>query len=139
VDESVLRRSVVTMSPAKLRCVVVDDDREFLEQVRRWFWISCTDFEVCPFANSVEALDYLRRERVDLIVTAYLVPAIDGLQLISIVRAFNAHVPICMTSRVPIQDAALARGATAFVSKARLWSQLGSLLRKLREREALAA
>jgi CheY-like chemotaxis protein len=112
--------------------VIVDDDREFLEQVKRWFLISCTDFEVFPFANSVDALEYLRRERVDLILTAYLVPAIDGLQLISIVRAFNAHVPICMTSRVPIQAAALARGATSFLSKGNLWSHLGSLLAKLR-------
>jgi two-component SAPR family response regulator len=58
------------MSPAKLRCVVVDDDCDFLEQVKRWFLRSCADFEVLPFANSVDALDYLRRERVDLIVTA---------------------------------------------------------------------
>src|SRR5688572_26600735 len=127
------------MTPAKLRCVVVDDDHEFMDQVKRWFLISCSDFEVLPFANSVEALDYVRRERVDLIVTAYLVPAIDGLQLISIVRAFNAHVPICMTSSVPIRAAALARGATAFCSKAGLWTHLGGLLGRFRERAAAFA
>ena len=127
------------MSPAKLRCVVVDDDREFLDQVKRWFLISCSDFEVLPFANSVDAIDYVRRERVDLIVTAYLIPAMDGLQFISLVRAFNSRVPICMTSHVPIQTAALARGATAFCSKAGLWTHLGGLLGRLRERAAFAA
>jgi CheY-like chemotaxis protein len=127
------------MTPAKLRCVVVDDDPEFLEQVKRWFLLSCSDFEVLPFANSVDALDYVRRERVDLIVTAYLIPAMDGLQFISIVRAFNAHVPICMTSHVPIQAVALARGATAFCAKARLWTHLGGLLGRLRKRAATFA
>lgn len=127
------------MARAKLRCVVVDDDREFLDQVKRWFLISCTDFEVLPFANSVDAIDYVRRERVDLIVTAYLIPAMDGLQFISIVRAFNAHVPIFMASHVPIQAAALARGATAFCSKAGLWTHLGGLLSRLRERAAAYA
>jgi hypothetical protein len=77
---------MIGMSPAKLRWVVVDDDHSFLEQVKRWFLISCSDFEVLPFANSVDAVDCLRKQRVDLIVTAYPVPAIDGLQLISIVR-----------------------------------------------------
>ena len=127
------------MRPAKLRCVVVDDDREFLEQVNRWFVHSGTDFEVLPFASSVDALDYLRRERVDLILTAYLVAPIDGLQIISIIRGFNAHVPICMVSSVPMQAAALARGATAFLAKARLWSQLDSVLAKVRDRLAMAA
>ena len=132
--------NIIGMSPAKLRCVVVDDDHSFLEQVKRWFLLSCSDFEVLPFANSVDAVDYLRNQRADLIVTAYLVPAIDGLQLISIVRAFNAHVPICMTSSVPIQAAALARGATTFISKAALWSQLGSMLAELRAKaDSIAA
>lgn len=122
------------MTPAKLRCVVVDHDREFLEQVKHWFLISCSDFEVLQFANSVDAIGYVRRERVDLIVTAYLIPAMDGLQFISIVRALNARVPICMISHVPIQAVALARGATAFCSKAGLWTHPGGLLGRLRER-----
>lgn len=124
------------MSPAKLRCVVIDDDREFLEKVQRWFVASCTDFEVLSFSNGVEAVDFLRRGRVDLVFTAYLMPQIDGLQLISIIRAFNAHVPICMTSSVPLQTVALARGATAFFSKSALGSQLGDLLAKLRAQPA---
>lgn len=139
MDRGPGQRSYSVMSPAKLRCVVIDDDEVFLDQIKRWFLLSCSDFEVLPFANSVDAIDYLRRQRVDLIVTAYLVPAIDGLQLISIVRAFNAHVPICMTSSVPIRAAALARGATAFVSKAALWSQLGGMLAKLRGRAVAGA
>ena len=122
------------MAPAQLRCVVVDDDPEFLEQVKRWFVTSCSDFEVMPFTNSVEAIDYLRLKRVDLVFTAYLVPQIDGLQLISIVRSFNAHVPICMFSAVPIQATALARGATAFFSKSAVWSQLGDALARIRGR-----
>ena len=49
---------------------------------------------------------------------------------------FNAHVPICMMSSVPMQTVALARGATAFFSKAGPWSQRGGLLGKLRAQPA---
>lgn len=126
------------MSPAQLRCVIVDDDHAFLEHVKRWFHINCPDIEVLPFSNSVEAADCLRRQQVDLIVTAYLVSPMDGLQLISIVRAFDAHVPICMTSSVPIEAAALSRGATAFVPKAALWTELGNRVATLRSARVAA-
>lgn len=127
------------MHPAKLRCVVIDDDREFLEKVKRWFVASCADFEVLPFSSSPEAVEFLRRERVDLVFTGYLMPQIDGLQVISTIRSFNAHVPICMASSVPMQAVALARGATTFVSKSRLWTQLGDLVAGLCRSRATAA
>lgn len=127
------------MAPAKLRCVVVDDDREFLEKVKRWFVTSCADFEVLPFASSLDAVDYIRRERVDLILTGYLIAPVDGLQVISIIRRFNAHVPIYMMSNVPLQATALARGATAFFAKSGLWSQLGTVLGRFRQRGASIA
>lgn len=122
------------MSPAKLRCVIVDDDREFLEKMRRWFATNGTDFEVLPFSSGLDATEFLRNRRVDLVLTAYLMPQIDGLQLISIIRSFNTHLPIWMTSSVPVETTALARGADGFLPKAALWAQLGGLLANLRDR-----
>lgn len=120
------------MSPAKLRCVVVDDDREFLEHIHRWFRSSYPEFEVVAFTGSIDALECLRRERADLILTAYLMAAVDGLQFISIVRGFDVHVPICMMSSVPMKASALARGATEFFPKSELWIRRESFVVKLR-------
>jgi putative two-component system response regulator len=136
MDEAGGNRSKDSMSPAKLRCVVIDDDQEFLVRVQRWFVTSCTDFEVLPFSNGIDAVEFLRQKRVDLIFTGYLMPQIDGLQLISAIRAFNPQVPIFMASGVPIEKTALARGATGFLRKGALWSQLAAILAKLRERMA---
>lgn len=120
------------MSPAKLRCVVVDDDHEFLGQVVRWFRSNCPDFEVVAFTASIDAIERLRRDRADFILTAYLIAAVDGLQLISIVRGFDLRVPICMMSSVPIKASALGRGATAFFAKSELWARLEGFVGKLR-------
>lgn len=117
----------------KPHCIVVDDDTDFLEQVKRFFVASCLDFEIRPFSSSVEAIDYVRQRRVDLILTAYLVPQIDGLQFITMVRSFNAQVPILMLSSVPVKAAALARGATAFLAKRAVWSQLAESVRDVCE------
>lgn len=112
-------------------CVVIDDDLAYLDRLKRFFIASCLDYEVVSFSNAVDAIDYVRHRRVDLILTAYLVPYMDGLQFISLVRSFNAHIPILMMSSVPIEACALARGATAFLAKSRLWTQLSSILRTL--------
>jgi CheY-like chemotaxis protein len=122
------------MNPAaKLRCVVIDDDREFLAKLHRWFFSSCPDVEVLPFAHALDAIEFLRRERVDAIFTAYLMPQIDGLQLIGILRGFDAQVPIFMISEVPLGDAAIARGANAFLPKTQLWAELDTVVSELRE------
>jgi DNA-binding NtrC family response regulator len=127
------------MSPAKLRCIVIDHDPDFLEKARRWFVTSCTDFEVLPFSSSLDAVEFLREKRVDLILTAYLMPQIDGLQLISIARGLHPRVPIVMTSGVPICAAALARGATAFFAKGSIWLHLDATLARLRRHLSPAA
>lgn len=127
------------MTPARLRCVVIDDDPEFLERVQRWFVTSCTDLEVVSFASGLDAVEFLRRERADLVLTGYLMPQIDGLQLISIIRALHLHVPIYMASHVPIRAVALARGATEFFAKGSLWARLESAVATLRERGVVLA
>lgn len=112
-------------------CVVIDDDVDYLEQVKRCFAVSGLGYEVLTFSSSISALEYIREHRVDLILTAYLLPQMDGLQFISLVRASNARVPILMLSRVPIKAVALARGATAFLAKSALWTHLGNTVRAL--------
>ena len=112
-------------------CVVIDDEVEFVEQVKRCLTTSGLGYEVVAFSNTLAAVEYIRGRRVDLILTAYLVPQMDGLQFISLVRATNARVPILMLSRVPIRAIALARGATAFLSKSALWTHLVDTIRSI--------
>lgn len=121
------------MSPGKLRCVVVDDDHEFLARAQRCFVASGFDVDVLPFADPVDAIACMRQTRVDVVFTAYLMPEIDGLQLIAIIRTFNEHVPIYMASGVPIGATALARGATGFFAKATFGSHFDEVLTTARK------
>jgi two-component system response regulator HydG len=115
------------------RCVVIDHDPDFLEQVKRCLASTWRDCEVVSFRSSIDAIEFIRERRVDLILTAYLVPAIDGLQLIRLVRSFDPRVPILMLSSVPVKAAALAQGATAFLAKSTLWRRLDAVLARVRD------
>ena len=58
-------------------CVIIDDDRQFLAQITRWFGTNFPNFSVHAFSSSVEAIDFVRCNRVELIVTAYLIAQIE--------------------------------------------------------------
>lgn len=116
---------------SKPQCLLVHSDRDFLEQLTRFFSASHPGYEAVAFPSSVEALAYARGHSPALIVTGYLLRQIDGLHFISSVRAFNAEVPIVMISDVPVEVAALSRGATAFVDTHSWWSCLDSEVRSL--------
>lgn len=109
--------------------------------MKRCFVTSQLDYEVVTFGSSVDALEFARSKPVHLILTSYLLPQIDGLHFISSVRVFNASVPIILIADAPVGTAALERGATAFLGREALWTELATQVNELRPAatEAVAA
>lgn len=75
---------------------LIDDEfdiREFLQ-----FNLVKEGFQVYTFENPVEALPKLKQLNPDLIVTDWLMPELDGLQLCKILKRNNetSHIPIIM-------------------------------------------
>lgn len=124
-------------SNSKPQCLLVHGDRDFLAQLTRFFSTSHPGYDVVAFSNSVEALAHARENPPALVVTGYLLRQIDGLHFISSVRAFDTEVPIIMISDVPVEVAALSRGATAFVDTSEWWSNLDYELQALAPSEAV--
>jgi two-component system, response regulator YesN len=113
------------------QCVLIDDDEDFLTVAHRFLQIILPEFEVVAFFSGVAALDFLVCHRVDLILTDFRMPLLDGLRLTKAVRSVDRDVPIVIMSHDEIEEQALAHGANAFVLKRRLSSQLGSVLQRL--------
>jgi CheY-like chemotaxis protein len=90
------------------------------------------------FDSSIDALDYLRRNPVDLILTDYRMPFVDGLRLIAAVRLVDQDVRIIMMSGEDLESAALATGANAFVRKTEFVRDLAAALEKLGFRGTVA-
>ena len=84
-------------------------------------------FHILLAADGIEALDVMRREPVDLVLTDLQMEGMDGLQLVEAVRADFPLTPvILMTARgseeVAVQ--ALEKGAASYVAKRRLPKEL---------------
>ena len=113
------------------RCAIVDDDADCLTLTRRFVEIICPGFEVIQFSNGIEALDFLTGNQVDLIITDYNMPFLDGLRLTGAVREIDRDVPIVMISGEEIEERALAHGVNVFVPKSSIAARLRTVIQHL--------
>lgn len=116
---------------AKPRCVLVDDDDHFREMIGSHLRQQCPNFEVIGFFSSLEAFEYLVRQRADLIITESRMPFLDGLRLTAALRARNHAAPILIMSQLDVSVAAQTHGATAFISKQQATAELDGALQRL--------
>lgn len=108
------------MFNSKYHLLIVDDDsiaRELLKQM-----LSELPLKISEFNNAIDALDFLEKNTVDVVVTDIMMPVMDGLALTEKIKASPRleHTPVVViTSLIEPQAIAKAfnKGATDYISK----------------------
>lgn len=107
----------------EVRALIVDDSLVMRKIVERCLHQAGLDpLVVWEAGSGVEALEVLRANRVDLILTDINMPAMDGLELVRQIRAQNlaSGVPVVMitteSSEEHVRQAILA-GARGYIRK----------------------
>jgi CheY-like chemotaxis protein len=77
--------------------VLFAEDNETLRETYKGIMVSL-GHKVHAFRNGAEALEYLTQNPVDLLLTDYRMPIMDGLKLIREARKFGYEGPIVLTS-----------------------------------------
>lgn len=99
----------------KKRILVVDDE----ELVRRLLFdvLKRLSYEVETAENGVEAIKQIAARTYDLVITDYMMPQMDGLELTRKIKTINPSVPVLIiTSNGPEQEL-LRSGAAACIKK----------------------
>jgi len=105
------------------RHVLIIDDQSTGRMILEAIVVQIADnIEVVSFSNPVEAMSWLDNNDVDLIVTDYLMPEMNGVEVIKTVRSKThcENVPIMMitvVSEKEVRYEALEMGATAFLTR----------------------
>ena len=104
---------------AKLTILAVDDQPVVLHTIMA---LLQKEFRVIPVANGFDALKYLSKQPVDLVLTDINMPEMDGYELLAKLRNLSGclHLPVMFLTGQAGDEAeleALSRGAVDYISK----------------------
>ncbi len=90
---------------ARIKVLFIDDEPLVLKSVERTMRASGARFE-CFFAKGAfEALDILAAEDIEIVVSDYDMPEVNGIELLRMLRAQRREiVRIMMTGRLAVQE-----------------------------------
>lgn len=98
--------------------LVVDDERNIREMLSRHYRLK--EHEVAVAANGKEALEYLSRHRVDLVISDIRMPEMDGVELLRRIRVeYPMTRVLIITGYVTLENAlaCMRKGADNCVFK----------------------
>jgi CheY-like chemotaxis protein len=100
--------------------LLVDDDRAMLLALQEGFARYSDSFSVLLAGDGIEALEYLKRQPVSLVVTDLKMPRVDGFELLATIMANFPDIPVIIItgySTPEMERLARKGGAVAFVAK----------------------
>ncbi len=77
------------MSSTDAPIIVLVDDEDMVVTSIRSFLALETDYDVKGFTSPAEALEFVQSNRVDVVISDYLMPEIDGISFLSRVKAMK--------------------------------------------------
>ena len=71
--------------------LIVDDDKLILTPIRSFLELE-TKYHVVTFEKPLEALEYVRTSRVDVVVSDYLMPVMNGIEFLAKVKEIDPMI-----------------------------------------------
>ena len=75
-----------SMEQSKSNVVLLVDDEEMVVTSIKSFLTLETDYEVVSFTSPREALEYVKANKVDLVISDYLMPDMDGIEFLAEIK-----------------------------------------------------
>ncbi len=115
----------------KLSILIVDDEQVVLDSINRH--LRTENYVLHLVSSTPEALELLEIEPIDIILTDLMMPEIDGLEFMKIVKAKQAHTPVIMVTGYATIDTALQAtqlGAFDYIAKPFTKAELTSVVHR---------
>lgn len=101
------------------RILIVDDEPDMLKLLSM-ILKEKTPYEVVTTNNPVEAVEMVRNQNFDIVITDLKMPGLDGLQLLEEVKKKDEDVPVIIITAYGTIDAAteaIEKGGFDFITK----------------------
>ena len=104
--------------PKTLRILIVDDQQRARRSLMALLATRFQLADTCEAANGMEAVRCVEECKPDVVLMDARMPEMDGIEATRIIKTKSKHTPVIMLSMyLEYQEAALAAGADAFISK----------------------
>jgi two-component system NtrC family response regulator len=113
------------MRLTQARIFVVDDEPEMADTLRQI--LSRAGYVVNVATESSKAFHLIAKERPDLIITDLIMPELDGISFLELIKAHYPHIPVILLTGYATVDSAveaLKKGASDYLSKPFLAAEL---------------
>lgn len=118
------------------KAVVVDDDQDVLSVIVEI--MTLLGFDVEGFLCPVAALEHIKGNEVDIVLTDFKMPEMDGFEFVKNIREINNSVPIVMVTgeedTTVFRQKAFREGVTEMFSKPFDFLEFGMAIRRLVKR-----
>jgi len=98
--------------------LVVDDEQVVLDSIRKL--LKRENYNIFTVFSAAEALEVMRSEKIDIVLTDLMMPGIDGLELMALVKKDYPRVPVIMVTGYATINTALKAtqlGAFDYIAK----------------------
>jgi len=72
------------------RVLILDDEEMVLTSIRSFLELE-TDYEIVTFTSATEALEYTKKNKINLVVSDYLMPDMDGISFLAKVKEIDPN------------------------------------------------
>jgi len=120
-----------TYPPAIL---IVDDDPDILALLGIFMHTLAPTYAILTVSNAHSALQYLADRVVPLLITDYMMPNMNGLQLTAAVKAASPTTYVIVVTAygtVALEQRAREQQVDVFLAKAEMFDHLGDVVRRV--------
>jgi DNA-binding NtrC family response regulator len=101
------------------KIAVVDDEQDILNILKKFF-SRANKFSVDIFVNPENAIENIKKNNYDLVLTDIMMPQIDGIELLKQIKAFDSSIKVIMMTAYSTIDKTLESeklGASDYITK----------------------
>ncbi|MGF1511610.1 MAG: response regulator [Myxococcota bacterium] len=81
------------MSDGETECIVIVDDEEMVLTSLNAYLTLETEYQIATFTSASHALAHMKENRVDLVISDYLMPEMDGISFLARAREIHPEAP----------------------------------------------
>lgn len=115
----------------KKKILFVDDEADFLEvmgmRIEGW------GYEIIKAVNGKQAIDAVMAKNPDIVILDYLMPQMNGVEVLKEIRKVNLGIPVIMLTAHPDKQSVKRvekLGISAFIPKLSVYSDVQASLRE---------